>query len=201
MARTLVRSPAPARVVFDGQSLARFPDFPISGEPAPRIAMRSFAGVPSTTVAISNTSYDDLLPTFATRVAPQVRPTGGDIIVLLGGQSNVFAGQSGATCYASMTAYVNACNAAGFATVIACTLPDMGPNVLVPEPYRANLADFNARIRANAAGADAVCELHVPPLDDATDTAVFFGDRVHVNAAGAYELSRQLVTSLAPFLT
>lgn len=200
-----VRAPAPKRVVFDGQSMNLFPSPPF-GTPMPEILMENYSSIPVPweVVAIGDTGWVELEPTFETRTKPQARSRAGDIIILNGGQSDIYElDRSGAQAYADLTNYIDLCRDAGFETIIVTTPPDMGlggASGLTSAQNRVDLQILRDLTIANAAGADEVVDLFVPPLDDATNTTYFFADLVHVTTAGATAMADLIEPALTPYI-
>lgn len=202
MTRTRLRAPAPVRVVFDGQSRITA----ASGNP-PAYVMAG-TGVPWVTVAVPGDGWYDLTATAATRLWPQARTTGTDVLVLAGGEGDIWNAapsgqQTGAVAYARLVAYADAARTAGFDAVIACTAPPAGPDVLGtgrPTPSEVEALDgYNALIRGSDEF-DAVADV-AAALPDATDTDLFLIDRTHLTAAGAQVSASVIAPVLAPFLT
>lgn len=204
----ILRAPAPARVVWDGQSLNLYPAAPLN---VPTRTMAQFPDVPWANIAIDGQGFGQLAGSAAARRDPQARTTGVDALVLNGGQGdvleipgNVWGSQTGAVAYARMSAYATSARAAGFDVIVACTLPAFGPDIWpltgVPTPagFQAR-TDLNDLIEADPNGAfDAVALCHLAPLDDATNGDVFAFDRLHLD--DAEPMADAIAPVLAPFL-
>ena len=104
-----------AIVVFDGQSLNRVPvpDFPA-------LVMKDFEGVDAENVAVNGYSWTLLAESAAKRRDPYAK--GFAVLVMVGGTSDVAAGDDGPTIYADMRSYAESAREAGFDRVIAGTL-------------------------------------------------------------------------------
>lgn len=198
-----LRAPAPVRVVFDGQSQLTIPEAPLN---APTFGMRD-SGVPWHNVAVNGTGWEDLLTTQAARLLTQARPDPlVDILVMVGGWSDIIADTSGEDTHAFAVTYAENARAAGFDHVICATIPVTGPNIYnagIPTPSQYDEIDaYNALVMADTAGDfDASVNISTAPLDDATDSTYFIFDRLHFNVPGAVEVGRRLREAIAPFLT
>lgn len=185
MTKAKLRSPAAIRVVFDGQSRLTSPAVP------PHVMTGK--SVPWVNVAKGGHGWYDLTADASTRLHRQARKSGTDILVLFGGEGDLWNAspsgqQSGATVYSRLTTYANAARTAGFDFVLVCTVPPAGPDVLGtgrPSPSEVQaLLDYNDLIRLNAGDWDGVIDV-ATVLDDATDQTYFAIDRTHFNATGA----------------
>lgn len=184
--RAQLRSPAPRRIVWDGQSHNWVPGpgqwFP--GRSVP-VQVMDGSDVPWQIIAINGTSWGTLATTVATRRNPQVRSTGTDVLVMLGGQSDVLQdAQTGAQAYARACSYRDSARVAGFGEVIGCTMPDIGPILGVTPTQHQALLDHNTLMRADSGSWDAVADLYAV-LPDALDTDLFQIDQLHLTTAGA----------------
>lgn len=199
MVRPAYVPPRGIRIVFDGQSMNNTPAAP-QNMPTYVMATRPYPWTASP--AIGGAGWYDLSrtdsPTFNpnTRLYPQARTRPGctDILVMTGGQGDTLndspsGQQTGAVAYARAVAYADAARAAGFDKIIMSTSPAMGPNMLGtgrPTTFEAtSRADYNALVLANSGGFDAVADISVAPLDDATNLTYFAIDRLHWSPAGA----------------
>ena len=117
--------PAPWIVVFDGQSLNLVPGAlttycykVMSGRGVPwRITAKS--GIPW----IGNpTPWSDLSDDAATRTHPLAKAATQSVLVMCGGQSDLWADDTAATLYADGVTYANAARAAGFDWIIGTTI-------------------------------------------------------------------------------
>jgi lysophospholipase L1-like esterase len=179
-----LRSQAPVRVVWDGQSM--------NNNPPPPNAMPNFAmsglGVPWTAdPAIGGTGWPALLTTIATRLGRHRRPGLDDILVMNGGQDGILTqGRTGAQVYADAIAYRDAAVALGFGPVMITTMPDWADGFYtITGTMDTHKASHNALVLANSGGFDAVVDISVAPLNDALNTTYFAIDRLHLNATGA----------------
>jgi lysophospholipase L1-like esterase len=178
-----LRLPAPIRVVFDGQSHNETPAPPNS---IPDFLMHGRA-IPWVEVAVGGAGWDELDPTQAARLFPQVRSGLTDVLIMNGGQGDVLdLGYTGAQAYTAAVDYKNAAVAAGFDAVLITTQPAFAAGVYpITGPMLTARAAYNALVLANSGGFDAVADISVDPLDDATDTTYFQFDRLHLTAVGA----------------
>jgi hypothetical protein len=204
MAPARLRAPAPVRVVFDGQSFLNWPAAP---DNVPSVLMHG-NGVPWHNVAVDGQGWGVLATTQAARLFPQARPSPLlDVLVMVGGWSDiVYDGETGEATHAFAVAYADAARAAGFDQVICATIPASGPNILglgIPTSTDYERIDaYNALVMADADGDfDAVVDLAVAPLDDATNATYFLGDKLHFRAAGAAAAAELIRPVLEPFLT
>jgi lysophospholipase L1-like esterase len=192
MPRGRFRAPAPVRVVFDGQSMNVIPSYP---DNAPWFAM-SGRNIPWANVAINGQGWYDLTPTINTRLAPQARNRAGciDVLVMNGGQGDVLnaspsGGQTGAVCYQRAIDYADLARDIGFQYVILATWSAWGADMLGtgrPTPAEAAArSSYNALALANSGGFDAVADVSVAPLNDATNLDYFQFDRLHLSQDGA----------------
>lgn len=198
-----VRGPAPVRIVFDGQSMNVWPPAWLydGAGPYPARLMARHGGVPSATVAISNTSWAALTTTAVTRRDPHARNRQGctDVLVMSGGQSDIGTGTSGAATYALAAAYADAARGAGFGVVICTTNPAFDP--FLDGSQQAQTDAYNAAVTADALGAfDAVADCHSGVLGDGTDPAYFELDRVHLRPYGAAAMAARVAAVLDPIL-
>src|SRR5690606_37558724 len=121
MTRGQFRGPGgPWRVVFDGQSHTNDPPPPTSYPPR----LMSGRGIPWANVAINGTSWSMLLDGGTNAVEVEVAPaserlhplagyTTATILVMSGGQQDIFDGDTGEQVYADAAAYAEAARAAG----------------------------------------------------------------------------------------
>lgn len=200
MTKARLRGPAPVRVVFDGQSHNNVPAPPVN---MPTVVMKGL-DIPWVNVAISGYGWGSgpsnnggLAGSASVRLWPQVRNRAGctDILVMCGGQGDILngssdsGGQTGAVVYQRAIDYADNARAAGFDLILITTSPPIGPDVLgtgrpTPEEQQA-IDDYNTLILANSGDFDAVANISVPPLNDATNLTYFQIDYTHFTAAGA----------------
>jgi hypothetical protein len=192
-------APEGPRVIIDGQSLNLTPNdaaLDTSGRKVvpgnfPALLMRGL-DIPVVCTAVGGEGWFERIPNLAAQVYPQFRKKAGcpDIVIANGGQGDIIdvPGATGASAYASFTTYVNNLRANGATKVIATTMPAMGPDIIPGRPtageYTA-IANLRTLMLANAAGCDAVVDLQVAPLNDATNGTYFFVDRLHIVVPGA----------------
>lgn len=197
------RAPAGIRVVFDGQSLC---NVPVAPHNMPTFLMNN-RFIPWVNVAISGHGWLDLTPSAETRLFPYARNRAGctDILVMCGGQGDLFNAapdgqQTGAVAYARAIDYANAARSAGFDYVLITTMSAVGPDVLGtgrPSPSELQgMVDYNVLVLANSGGFDAVADISVSPLDDATNTDFYHIDRTHYVAEGAKAAAELIAPAL-----
>jgi lysophospholipase L1-like esterase len=131
-------------------------------------------------VAVGGRPVSECLRLYASLVAPLfVADAPANVIVFHAGDNDIARGQGAAATYAAFTAYVAAAHRQGFRVVVSTELrrPDFSP------PLEAALEDYNARLRGNAAGADAVVDFDADPrmadLTRRNDPGLFIHDHVH----------------------
>lgn len=192
MTKARLRVAAPIRIVFDGQSMNNVPAVPNN---MPTYLMNG-RKIPWSNVAISGYGWQDLTPTAATRLFPQARNKMGciDILIMCGGQGDILnqtpnGQQSGATTYTRAIAYANAARGAGFHYILTTTMPAIGPDVLGTGRPNATeqqaIQDYNDLTIANSGGFDAVADISIAPLNNATNSTYFDIDRTHFKVDGA----------------
>lgn len=146
----------------------------------------SYRGIAWANVAISGTGWAGLNLTSGTHLWPHGRPQGGDILVMNGGQSDILNGLTGAQVYDELTTYMSGARDHGFDYVIVTNLPAIGPTTGEPTwtPGMAvAAADLRTLTLANSAGADAVVDFYVDPIDDTSDITYWLTDHLHPTQA------------------
>lgn len=210
MTQAKLRTPAPIRIVFDGQSLNNVPAYPMN---MPHYVMAN-RFIPWVDVAISGMGWLDLTPTVATRLYPYARNRPGcvDILMLEGGQGDILNSGTGyesdhvdgATTYTRAVTYANNARTAGFDYVLISNITPIGPNVLgTGRPTTSEesaIEDYQALILANSGGFDAVIDINQPPLNDATNGTYFYVDRTHWVEEGARAAAAIISPVLDAFL-
>jgi hypothetical protein len=211
----LFTAPEGPRVIIDGQSLNLTPQDAALDTTGRKIVPGNFPAllmqgldVPVVCTAVGGEGWFERIPNLPTQVYPQFRKNGlPDIVIANGGQGDMLdvPGATGATMYASFTSYVDAIRANGATHVIGTTIPAMGPNILgTGRPTTAEyaaLANYNTRMMGNLAGCDAVVDLKVPPLDDATNGIYFTQfDRLHILVPGAEAMAELVRPALLDIL-
>ena len=204
-----VRSPAPVRVVWDGQSQLRTP----VASPDLYIPARVMfgTGVPWHNASVAGTGWEHgtgasdpgLDADADTRLFPQARNRSGcdDVLVLSGGQHDAIWAVTdeltdpGLVAYDALVTYADAARAAGFTYVIATTMP-----AIASVPVQAAFDQHNAALLADESNFDATVDIAVGDLDDA-GSAYFIGGGIHLSAAGAQAAADLISPVLAPFLT
>ncbi len=214
-----VRSPAPVRIIFDGQSHNVWPPpalFDRLGPYPAHLMAGPLAGIPWHTVAQSGTAWGTpATPGTLAYTAParlhthaRNRPGCRDVLVMFGGSTDTFGGGglTGAQVYARAVDYATRARAAGFHHVIGVTIPTTGPEGGYG-PGRPTPAEYAAQAQHNAlmvAGAgtdfDAVVNLNTSPLNDPADPRYFMADRIHLTGHGARTVAALVHAQLAPLL-
>ncbi len=214
-----LRSPAPVRLVFDGQSHNLWPPPGLYDRHGPypaHLMAGPLAGIAWANVAIGNTAWGTpttpgtLAHTAPTRLHRHARNRPGctDLLVMFGGSTDTFGGGglTGAQVYARALDYAARARAAGFHHVIAVTIPVTGPEGGYG-PGRPTAGEYAAQTEHNAlmvAGAgtdwDAVVDLTRAPLLDPTDRTYWEADRVHLSGQGARIVAQLVHDQIAPLL-
>lgn len=192
--RLPIRTPAPIRVVFGGQSHNSWPpaELPpgtpwVDGiGPYPNRLMRYFAGIPWANTAHGGHGWAELAQTFDVDVRPQARNRPGciDIFIMSGGQGDIYNDDcTGAETYQRAVAYAQEARDIGFHYVLATTMPAFGPGGSIdptPDMLQARV-DHNTLLMADAEGQfDAIADWHSDPiLADATNQTWWESDRAH----------------------
>lgn len=136
-------------------------------------------------VALNGKSWTVLATDAATRLNPTPKPYSKSVLVLLGGQSDLAEtseNNSGAIALADMEAYADAARAAGFDTIVACTIPPAAMISSVDD--EAQRVIFNQGIR-DSTHWEAVADVGVHPLLQNFNDATYYVDTIHWTAAGA----------------
>jgi lysophospholipase L1-like esterase len=119
-----------------------------------------------------------------------------NILVLFAGTNDINAGASGATAISRLTTYFNNRRTAGWNKIVLCTsIPRENFN----STQNADLATYNAFIKANTLGADAVVALDELGWSFSTDYQGTTPNRIHPNATGRakiYNAVRPVLESL-----
>lgn len=143
--------------------------------------------------ALSGITMATLASDFALKPQLFVPTTGNTrcLICVWGGTNDIHASVSGADTYTSLTSYINSAHALS-PSVQVVTFTAL-PRTDNSAPQNVELADYNARILANAAGCDYVIDLTaVPGLTNAANTTFFFVDGIHLNDLGEQVLAMAL---------
>lgn len=159
------RGPSPVRVVWDGQSVLLTPD----DQQRFMVPWRTMlgVGVPHQVVAVPGKGWEapdgGLTADAPERLWRQARNRAGtiDVLVINGGQSDILNGASGATTHARAVTYCDAARAAGFAAVLATTMPPLAPSI-VGGAWIAPFEAHNALMLADGSW-DAVVDLWQDP--------------------------------------
>ncbi len=171
-------------LVFDGQSLNNVPGaltcYP--NEVMPLLPFKAAYKV----VALNGISWTELATTAEERWAPYVsdkRMASSMALVMCGGQTDIWGGDSGAQVYADEVAYAAAARSAGFDRVYAMTTV---PNVVNTSPMNDARIAHNTLLLADASNAfdgvgDVANDAVAAPtnhLADYTNTT-YYSDGVH----------------------
>lgn len=170
------------RVVWFGQSRLLYPASPNT---VPQVAMAG-RGVPSSNKAIDGFSWTALRVRRTERLVPEVAKAVETHLVMVGGESDVIGGDTGAQAYADALEHAQwAKGAAGFASVTATTMLGAS-SAWFDAGMDAERQDYNARLIANAEGAfDHVVDVDVAPLVYADGSIYYDGGGIHLNATGS----------------
>ena len=171
----------PVGTVFDGQSLSILGRFPSKV----MTAMDAATGLSlwSRNVAVGSAAWHDLALTAVDRLFPYGSVALSTALVMNGGQSDLWDGESGAQVYAEEVAYAAAARAAGFDVVVAITIcPGQ-----YSEAEEAARLEHNDLLLADASGGfDAVVDVAaLPELADPTDLTYYDALGIHWTEAGA----------------
>jgi lysophospholipase L1-like esterase len=124
------------------------------------------------------------------------------VLVIQQGTNDLYYGTAGNTLYKSVLGpFVSSAHAAGFYVVVETVLPRADSGWTPGMEQQRGL--YNALIRTNAAGADAVNDVAADPLmGDGTNPAasIYYADGAHPTLAGQQHLAMLGAAVLAPFL-
>ena len=137
----------------------------------------------SRNVAVGSAAWHDLALTAVDRLFPYGGVALSTALVMNGGQSDLWDGESGAQVYAEEVAYAAAARAAGFDVVVAITIcPGQ-----YSEAEEAARLEHNDLLLADASGGfDAVVDVAaLPELADPTDLTYYDALGIHWTEAGA----------------
>jgi len=185
--------PGCGNIVFDGDSISAGAG--ATAAQHPDVLFLKALDRPSrlANVAVSGRPVGDCLSLFPIAVAPKfLSGVRFNLIVFHAGDNDIARGSDDAAAYAAFTAYVAAAHRQGWTVIVSTELPhpDFSPT---REQY---LDDYNRRLLANQAGADAVVDLsQVPRLNDvaAREASGWYApDHVHLNGDGYAVLARLL---------
>jgi lysophospholipase L1-like esterase len=150
-----------------------------------------------TNVAASGQPVSECLRLYPQLVAPLFAPgQSSNIIVFHAGDNDIARRATAAQTYAAFTEYVATAHRQGWKVVVSTELRRYGfsPDLL------AALLDYNDRLRANAAGADAVVDLDQDPrfvrIEDRSDPGLFTHDGVHPSDGGYAVLAAMLAPAV-----
>ena len=184
-------------VVADGQSLNIYGSWIIKAR-----TIIQAAGVlcSQRTVAVGGYSWADLtLDATTRRDFFGARKATYPLLVLNGGQTNIWNGDSGLTTYNAMVTYGNAARSSGgFTRVVALTMP---PNTVNTGAQNTQRLDANTRIMADASAAfDAKIDLTTDALLNDTGSAAYF-DGVHWTETGGQTCADLVAPTMLSLLT
>jgi lysophospholipase L1-like esterase len=184
-------------VLFDGDSISAGVGAPHGRGLDAQVAAALGPDVALHNVAAGGRPVSECLALYAKLVAPQYAPAAGrNVIAFHAGDNDIARNSSAEQAYAAFTAYVAAAHAQGWAVVVSTEMrrPDF------PQPKEAQLEAYNALLRRNEAGADAVVDFDRDPrIADfvyRTDPAIFAPDRIHPSEAGYAILSDMLAPAV-----
>lgn len=103
---------------------------------------------------------------------------------------------SGSTIYGYISTWVAGVKAGGFKAVV-CTEIDSQDSLNVSNNWTTTRAALNTLIRANSAGANAVCDLAaLPQFQDATNTLYYNTDKIHLSPHGDAVVALRVLDTL-----
>ncbi len=184
-------------LVFDGDSISKGAGAtPGHGLDAGVVAALG-DHVISHNIAAGGRPVSECLRLYPEGVALLHGPAGArNVIVFHGGDNDIRLGGDAAGAYAAFTNYVSLAHRDGWKVVVSTELRRFD---FTPAKQR-ELEDYNRRIRANAAHADAVVDLDTDARLAApsyrTDPALFIGDGVHPSDGGYAVLAQLLAPAV-----
>ena len=133
---------------------------------------------------------------FPTNVAPYLPAQARSVVLVFCGTNDMANGASPATVYASITAEVAQIHAAGALAAVATMLP-RGDNLSL---FQANQPPFNALVKANLAGADAIVNFDANAIMNSfaglSNAANYEPDEIHPAPAGHAMLAGQVASAI-----
>lgn len=187
---------APFAVIFDGQSLNNYPAAPGN---YPTLLMANYPSIAwkddRDNVAVDGLSWTTLATTASTRLHPFGKGALTNILIMCGGTSDIWAGDSAATLYADHLSYANNARAAGFDKVIVTTLVG---NILNTTPNNTQRLAFNDLLRLPQAliDFDGIADVAVVTGLDNHLSSSYDSGHIHWSSTGA----AQVVTVVKPVL-
>jgi lysophospholipase L1-like esterase len=184
-------------LLFDGDSISAGMGAPHGRGLDSQVAAALGPGVDLHNVAVGGRPVSDCLALYAKLVAPLYDPAAGrNVIAFHAGDNDIARNATADAAYAAFTAYVAAAHAQGWKVVVSTEMlrPDFPP---VKEQQ---LAAYNALLRRNGAGADAVVDFdqdqRIADFAFRTDPAVFSGDKIHPSEGGYAILAAMLAPAV-----
>jgi lysophospholipase L1-like esterase len=149
-----------------------------------------------TNVAAGGRPVSDCLRLFAADVAPLSVPGARfNLIVFHAGDNDIAQGRDAPQTYDAFTRYVAEAHAQGWKVIVSTELQRLN----FPSVMQSRLTDYNRRLVANSAGADAVVNLASDPrmTDPAArnDPALFMPDRLHPRDGGYAIMAHMLAAA------
>ena len=185
-------------ILFDGQSLNYAPNNPLGGVNDYRHQlMVSFPHVTwqkDKNVGSSGVSWTTLATTAYRRLFPYCNTGLTNILIMCGGTSDIWDGDSGATVYSDMYTYSDNARTYGIDLVIACTIT---PNTVNSGAQETQRLDANSRIIADVSNKFdySVAMAEDTDLDDASNLT-YYGDGTHFTTLGATRAAAVVQTTL-----
>lgn len=124
------------------------------------------------------------------------QPGQKNVVYMQCGTNNIAGGQTAAQTYTALTSYITSAHAAGFTIIVATMFSRENPTGL-----EASRVAYNALIRANTAGADAVVDFDSTALGCngcANNTIYFNSDKIHPNNTGEINVEVPLFQAVLP---
>jgi lysophospholipase L1-like esterase len=184
-------------LLFDGDSISAGVGAPAGQGLDTRVAAAFGPAVRLHNVAVGGRPVHECLRLYPVLADPLFAPDcRTNVIVFHAGDNDIRGGFTAEQTYRAFTAYVGLARVRGWKLVVSTELRLPA----APPATEAALADYNDRLRANTAGADAVVDFDLDPrmVDPSYrhDPALFTGDLVHPNAGGYAVLAAMLIPAV-----
>lgn len=190
-----LRRAAVEHLVFDGQSFCHVP-LPT----LPQIVTALLKPHSWAVVGISSTTYATRTATAASRTDRHVVNGSRQVLVDIGGQSDLLGGLTAAQILSAAESYADGRRTAGFDLIVGCTVPPIQQTTGVWGTYTAAMETqrvaYNPLLKASS-HFDAVADIAaIVQLADPSDTT-YFSDGLHPTLAGANPIGAVIVAALA----